>query len=277
MARSPPLPDTKITSRDNELVRRARRTRDGKEAEHIFIEGSRLSEEVINSQLQIEDAIYTQKFSEHERGAELQRALVSRARRVVLADEKVFASLSDTKSPQGILLIARRPRTDFEAFARQPQNSKSLLVLVLHGINNPANAGAILRVAEAVGADGVAATSGSTDLFSPKALRGAMGSSFRLPLWAGVEFKEVCGWCREKGLRLVCAHAAAHDLHTDVRWDAPCALVVGSEAGGLGKDEIAFADQLIKIPMRSPVESLNVATACAVILYEARRQRDFKV
>ncbi|MEJ7577625.1 MAG: RNA methyltransferase [Pyrinomonadaceae bacterium] len=276
MARSLPLPDTKITSRDNELVRRARRTRDGKEAEHIFIEGSRLSEEVINSQLQIEDAIYTQKFSENERGAEVLRALASRARRITLADEKVFASLSDTKSPQGILVIARRPQTDFEAFARQLQNSKSLLV-VLHRINNPANAGAILRVAEAVGVDGVAATSGSTDLFSPKALRGAMGSSFRLPLWTGAEFSAVVAWCRGNGANIVCADAAAHDVHTDVRWNDPCALVVGSEAGGLGNDEVALADQLIKIPMRSPVESLNVATACAVILYEARRQRDFKV
>lgn len=276
MSRISPLTDTKITSRDNELARRARRTRDGKETEHIFIEGLRLGEEALNSQLQIEDAIYTQRFSENDRGAELLRALASRARRIAIADEKVFASLSDTKSPQGILLIARRPRTDLEAFACQPQNSESLLVIVLHRINNPANAGAILRVAEAVGVDGVTATSGSTDLFSPKALRGAMGSSFRLPLWTGAEFNEVVAWCREKHLRLVCADAAAHDAHTDVRWDAPCALVVGSEAGGLGSDEVAFADQLIKIPMRSPVESLNVATACAVILYEARRQRDFK-
>ncbi|MBA2341123.1 MAG: RNA methyltransferase [Pyrinomonadaceae bacterium] len=266
------MSQTTITSRDNELARRARRTRDGKEAEHIFIEGLRLSEEAVNSNLQIEDIIYTQKFSDIGRGAKLLHSLRARAKRIALADEKVFASISDTKSPQGIAIIARRPPTDLDAFAPRQQNNQSLLV-IMHGINNPSNAGAMLRVAEAVGVGGVIATFGSTDLFSPKALRGAMGSSFRLPLWTGAQFREAVAWCKSKNLKIICADLTARQTHVDVKWNEACALVFGSEADGLTSDEIALADELVKIPMRPPVESLNVATACAVVLFEAQRQR----
>ena len=261
-----------ITSRDNELARRAKRTRDGKEAEHIFIEGLRLSEEAINSNSLIEDVIYTQKFSEGVRAAKLIHTLKGRAQRIAMADEKVFTSISDTKSPQGIAIIARRPQTNLDHFASRQQNPRPLLV-IMHGINNPSNAGAMLRVAEATGASGVVATFGSTDLFSPKALRGAMGSSFRLPLWTGAQFRDVVAWCKSRDLKIICAALSAQRTHVDVKWNAACALVFGSEANGLTSDEITLADELIKIPMRPPVESLNVATACAVILFEAQRQR----
>ena len=143
----------------------------------------------------------------------------------------------------------------------------------MHGINNPANAGAILRTAEAAGATGAVTTHGSTDLFSPKALRGAMGSSFRLPLWTGAEFSEALSWCAERGIRTVSADAVAGRSHTEIDWTRARALIVGAEATGLDAGEIAAADEAVRIPMRPPVESLNLAVATAVVLYEAARQR----
>jgi len=150
------------------------------------------------------------------------------------------------------------------------------LVVVMHRVNNPSNAGAMLRVAEAAGATSVVATQGSTDLFSPKSLRGSMGSAFRLPVWAGPSYEEALSWCAENGVRTVATDLDARAAHTDLDWTVPRAVILGPEAGGLSPEEAGRADDAVRIPMREPVESLNVATALAVLLYEAARQRNFK-
>lgn len=146
----------------------------------------------------------------------------------------------------------------------------------MHRINNPSNAGAILRAAEAAGATGVLATEGSADLFSPKALRGAMGSTFRLPLREGVQFSEALSWCRERGIRTVSTTVSPARAYTEIDWTLARALVVGEEGAGLEDEEIAATDEAVRIPMQAPVESLNVAVATAIVLYEAARQRGFK-
>ncbi|HYY41607.1 MAG TPA: RNA methyltransferase, partial [Pyrinomonadaceae bacterium] len=147
------------------------------------------------------------------------------------------------------------------------------LVVIMHRINNPANAGAMLRVAEAAGATGVIATAGTVDLFSPKSLRGAMGSAFRLPLWPGAQLDEALNWCAARGIVTVATDLRAELTHTEFDWTRPHALVMGAEAHGLAPQESAAAATHLRIPMRPPVESLNVATALAVVLYEAARQR----
>ena len=100
-----------------------------------------------------------------------------------------------------------------------------------------------------------------------------MGSSFRLPLWTNADFAEVFAWCGERGIRTVSTELAARQAHTDLKWTEAHAIIMGPEAGGLTEREIQLADERIRIPMQPPVESLNVAVALAVILYEAARQR----
>jgi RNA methyltransferase, TrmH family len=187
--------------------------------------------------------------------------------------DDVLASVSDTKTPQGVVLLARRPATDLAGFERALPRKP--LVVVLHRVNNPANAGAMLRVAEAAGAAGVVATEGTADLLSAKSLRGAMGSAFRLPLWAGASFREVVGWCARRGVQTVSTDLDAELTHTEIDWTGARAILCGPEASGLTPDESAAADLRARIPMRPPVESLNVAVALAVVLYEAARQRGF--
>jgi TrmH family RNA methyltransferase len=150
------------------------------------------------------------------------------------------------------------------------------LVVVMHRANNPSNAGAALRVAEAAGATGVILTQGSTDPLSPKGLRGSMGSAFRLALWTGPTLEEALGWCSLRGISPVATAAGAPHLHTEIDWRTPRAILLGPEAGGLSADELRAAVDAVRIPMRAPVESLNLATALAVVLYEAARQRDFR-
>ena len=262
-----------ITSRDNALVKRARAVREGRVREQIFLEGLRLCEEASRAlgADEILEVIHTERVAQEERGARLLGALRGVGARTALVSEAVFSSISDTRTPQGIVLLAARPLTGPSALDENAGGTP--LVVILHRVNNPANAGAILRAAEAAGATAAILTEGSADIFSPKALRGAMGSSLRLPLWTGARFMEAVEWCRARGIKTVCTDLRARFAHTEIDWTTPAALILGEEAAGLAPEEVAAADAALRIPMRPPVESLNVAVAAAVVLYEAARQR----
>jgi RNA methyltransferase, TrmH family len=261
-----------ITSRKNSLVQRARAVRDGREPSGVFVEGVRLCEDALRSGAAFELVLYTRSHAEQERGARLLEKLGSTGAGLQLVSGDVLEFVSDTKSPQGIVAIARRPRSGSDLLERAEGTP---LIVIMHRANNPSNAGAVLRVAEAAGATGVILTKGSTDPLSPKSLRGSMGSAFRLPLWTGPTLEDAIGWCAEKEIRAVATAAGAPSLHTEVDWTTARAVVLGPEAGGLSAEELKSAHDAVRIPMREPVESLNLATALAVVLYEAARQRRF--
>lgn len=261
----------KITSRDNSLLRRARAVRDGKVPDSIFVEGLRLCEEALSSGLTIEAVICSEEIARKERAARLIERLGEACEQVASTSEKLLESISYTKTPQGIVALAARPANDEASFkAKQPAEP---LLVILHGINNPVNVGAILRTAEAAGVTGAIATANTADPFSPKALRGAMGSAFRLPVWLGASFAQVIAWCVERGVHTVGADAEGKKFFTEIDWRGPCALILGTESIGLLPNEIASADEAVRIPMAGSVESLNVAVAAGIILYEANRQR----
>lgn len=260
-----------ITSRDNALARRARAIREGRIEGQIFIEGWRLSLEAARAALPIDKVICTERFAHDERGQTLFPLLGKARDRLALVSEGVFSSLSDTKSPQGVIMLASRPHTGRAAL--EQKSAEPPLVVIMHQLNNPSNTGAILRTAEAAGTTGAATTAETTDLFSPKALRGAMGSSFRLPLWVGASFEELLNWCKRHGIRSVGSDLRATRTYTEIDWLRPSALIIGTESTGLSEAEAAMLDERVRIPMRAPVESLNAAVASSVILYEAARQR----
>ncbi len=260
-----------ITSRSNDLIRKARAARDGRQRELIFIEGVRLCVEATRAGIIIEEVLCTQRFKDNERAAHLLRDLQDAETSISMVSEGVLESISDTQTPQGIVILARRPQC--EATALEIKHDQEVLIVVLDRVGNPANAGSILRTAEAAGATGVITTEGTVDLFSPKALRGAMGSSFRLPLWTDAKFSAVRAWCDEQRISFITTDVHAVRLYTEVDWTKPTALVVGAEGSGLAASEILAGDEALRIPMHSPVESLNVGVAAAVMLYEAARQR----
>ena len=261
----------KITSRDNSLLRQARAVRDSKVGDSIFVEGLRLCEEALTSGLKIEAVIYSEEIARKERAVRLIEQLAKASDRVASVSEKLLESISYTKTPQGIVLLASRPANNRASF--EEKQPASPLLIVLHGINNPVNVGAILRTAEAAGVTGAIATAHTSDPFSPKALRGAMGSAFRLPIWMGPSFAEGLAWCAERGVRTVSADAEGSKSFMEIDWRGPRALIIGTESTGLSPDEIAAADESVSIPMQGSVESLNVAVATGIILYEANRQR----
>ena len=261
----------KISSRDNSLLRRARAVRDGKIDEVIFVEGLRLCEEALSSGLEIEAVFYSDKIARKDRAATVIKSLNNLATTSVEVSEKLLDSISYTKTPQGIILLAASPAHDENSFAtRQPRSS---LIVILHEVNNPVNVGAIVRTAEAAGATGIIATANTADPFSPKALRGAMGSAFRLPVWRGPEFSEAIAWCTGRKVSTVAADVSGSTNYTDVDWRKSRALIVGRESTGFSSKEIASAHTVVGIPMKGRAESLNVAVAAGVILFEAARQR----
>ncbi|HEX8161361.1 MAG TPA: RNA methyltransferase [Pyrinomonadaceae bacterium] len=266
-------PPEMITSRKNPLAQRARDAREGRDGALVFVEGVRLCEEAARSRLRIEDVLFTGRIDSDARAAPLLEELRRTGARLTQVSEGVLESVADTRTPQGIVLLARRPACDRATFERAVGDAP--LLVVLHGVSNPSNAGAMLRAAEAAGAAGVVATAGSTDLLSPKALRSAMGSSFRLPLWSGAALEEVTAWCGARGIKVVATDLGAAKSHTEIDWRGAHAVLCGPEGGGLTAEEVAAAGERVRIPMRAPVESLNVAVALGVVLYEAARQRGF--
>lgn len=263
----------KISSRDNQRIKQARKVRDSLTEDWIFVEGLRLAEEVLRSGLEISDVYYTESFSQTERGQSFLRNVENF--NCAEVPEKIFDSLSDTKNSQGIILICGKPANGQAIIEAALQNNspKLPLVVLLHRINNPINQGAVLRTCEAVGASGVIVTKNSTDVFSPKSLRGAMGAALRVPIWANADFFEVLHWARERNLAAVCADVSAKKSYLEIDWKKPRLLVFGSEAHGLNREERVAIDESLIIPMENRVESLNLAVSCGVILYEARRQR----
>jgi RNA methyltransferase, TrmH family len=245
--------------------------RDGRIQDSIFVEGLRLCEEALASSLEIEAVVYTERFGIKERAARLIESLEKAGTSPVSVSEKLLTSISYTKTPQGIVLLATRPSLNLQKFQdAQPNNP---LLVVMHGINNPVNVGAIVRTAEAAGAAGVIVTAGTSDPFSPKALRGAMGSAFRLPFWPGAKYEEVIAWCAERQIRTICADVSGSKPYTEVDWLGASALIVGPESTGLTSEEISAANEAVRVPMKGSAESLNVAVATGVLLFEANRQR----
>ncbi|HXQ71770.1 MAG TPA: RNA methyltransferase [Pyrinomonadaceae bacterium] len=260
-----------ITSRDNSLLRQARAVRDGKVDEMIFVEGLRLCGEALRSKLELDAVIASEEVVRKEKGAAAFAELSRAASHVGTVSEKLLESISYTKTPQGIVVLAQRPEASEQRLAAS-LTTNSLLV-VLHQLNNPVNVGAILRTAEAAGATGIITTRNTSDPFSPKSLRGAMGSAFRLPIWRNTDFGEAVAWCRKKKINMVGTAAGATMNHTDWDWKRASALVLGPESTGLSDEELQATDQTVSIPMQGEVESLNVSVAAGILLYEAARQR----
>lgn len=264
------LETIQITSRDNERLKSVRRVRDGRDEGRIFIEGVRLAEEALRSEIFIEESFMSSNFADTERKIKLVEDLRIRDHSVAEVAENVFSSICDTQNSQGIVLIARRPDG---SKAKIEANLLNLpLVVFLHEAGDPANLGGILRTAEAAGVAGVIVSYGSTDAFSPKAVRAAMGSSFRVPIWESVDFDEVLSWAEGLKLNTTSADINAEASYLDIDWKVPRLIVFGSEAHGLSQDMRERISESVRIPMANEVESLNLVISCGIILFEAKRQ-----
>jgi RNA methyltransferase, TrmH family len=207
-----------------------------------------------------------------ERAAARHPGLVNAARQrgaaASLVTEQVLAAVAATTTPQGLVAVLPSVLRPLAGLPASPR-----LVCVLAEVRDPGNAGTVVRAADAFGADAVVTTRGSVDPESPKAVRAAAGSLFHLPVLAGIPWPELRPALRGRGLRLIGAdpHAAATVDRAPL--GEPVALVLGNEANGLPPEVAADLDLVVRIPLAGRAESLNLAAAAAVLLYEATRSR----
>jgi TrmH family RNA methyltransferase len=189
--------------------------------------------------------------------------------RLLLVAEPLLAGLAQTATPQGLVAVMPGVTRGLDGLPATPR-----LVCVLAEVRDPGNAGTVIRSADAFGADAVATTSGSVDPQSPKAARAAAGSLFHLPVVAGVPWPDLRAALRERRLRLVGADPHAPATVDAAALDRPVALILGNEAHGLPAAVRDDLDLAVRVPLAGRAESLNLAAAAAVLLYEtARRQR----
>jgi RNA methyltransferase, TrmH family len=262
--------DMVITSPSNERLKHARRVRDGREPGLIFVEGERLVEECLQSGLKL-----TACFHEPDPTPRAQRIIAETASRgcaLYPALRAALETVGDTVNTQGLIVIAERPESDFD-LALRARDGVAPLVICLDSAQDPGNFGGVVRTAEAAGASGVVATKGSVDAFAPKTLRSSMGSAFRLPIVTGLEGEDLAPRARAANLRMVATTAGGETIYSSYDWRRPTMVVFGNEARGVGRELLERCDERLRIPLRAPVESLNVAAAAAVILFEAARQR----
>lgn len=253
----------KITSRENEKVKYARRVRDGKEPASIFIEGSRLGGEALSSTLEIETVFVTHRFTESQSFSKIANKL----EQVFTVPESLLESIADTNSPQGIVILAKRPAFKFA-------DAETGMSIFLYQINNPANLGAVVRTAEAAGFDRILISLGSADPFSSKALRASMGSAFRTQIFEGCVLDSAIERSKKNGTEVVAVDAKGSSIYSADFANRPRMFVFGSEAHGLPDEVLNQVVSVVSIPMNSPVESLNLAVSCGIILFEARRQTE---
>jgi TrmH family RNA methyltransferase len=279
----------RISSRQNAIVKRfrelARASRPVKanggadpsaragHATEVLLDGEHLVQEALRCDIPIEIAAFADRQLDNVLSpvARIAKDVRKRGGRVLKVSDQVLAAMSPVQHPSGVVAIARARPADVRVVMATVTDLP--LVLVLAGLQDPGNVGAIVRAASAFGASGVVAIEGSANPFSWKALRGAMGGTFRLPIAARGSLTEVIASARELGVRLVAAVPRGGTPLPDVDLREPTAIVLGGEGAGLSSAVMAAVDETVTIPMQAPVDSLNVAIAAALILYEAMRQR----
>lgn len=255
----------KITSRENRRLIHARKARDGRSPDLMFIEGRRLVTEALRSDVRTVECFINEDFKDED----LIGSIGDLGIDVLQLSATLFRSLAATDQSQGVILLAERPVNSFDM--SEWRDVKVPIFLYLKEINNPSNLGAVLRSAEAAGAGGVFVSRNSADVFSPKALRASMGSAFRIPIRVDADLSAILGEARTFGIDCLAVDTAAGRAYLDVDWRRPHLLIYGSEAHGLSVDEMALIGEAVSIPMDKPVESLNLAVAAAIVLFEARR------
>ena len=287
----------RITSRQNATVRRFRelaRSGGKSTSTEILLDGGHLLEEALACAIPVEVAAFVDRELDRASSqlAHLAMEVRRQGGRVLSVTDSVLAAMSPVQQPSGVVAIGHTEPSPlanvfsehaFKANAKigrghtrtnAEADVSGALVLVLAGLQDPGNVGAIIRTAAASGATGVAAIEGTANPFGWKALRGGMGGTFRIPISTRGSLLDAITTARNANVQLLAAVPRDGTPLPQVDFRGPTAVIFGGEGAGISETVVAAADGTVTIPMRRPVESLNVSTAAAVILYEASRQRD---
>lgn len=182
----------------------------------------------------------------------------------------VFAKMSDTQAPQGILCVVRQRHYTLEDMQK---GGSPPLFLVLENIQDPGNLGTILRSGEGAGVSGIVMSRDTADIYNPKVIRATMGSIYRVPFYYAEDPEEAVRRIREAGANVFAAHLEGKKSYDRCDYREASAFLIGNEGKGLTERMAALADTKVRIPMEGKVESLNAAVAASLLAFEAARQR----
>jgi TrmH family RNA methyltransferase len=260
-----------LTSKDNPLLKTIRLLASGSRRasnQLVLAEGIRVLEEVNKAGREIEAVLISEDFGSAPRENQVLNEWRTGKIRIYKASARLFQSISTVQTPQGAIALVKLPQISLSSIIPKP----NWLMVCACGIQDPGNLGTLIRAAAASGADMVCTTKGTVSARSPKAIRSSAGSFFRLPVAEHTEIAEFRRYCQIHTIRPYRTHSREGVIYTEADLKSSCAILLGNEGGGISeKDFSGF--QSVRIPMAEATESLNVAIAGAIILFEARRQR----
>lgn len=258
-----------LTSLQNPLVKQIRqlhRAKERREQQLFLLEGTHLIEAACLADRPFNTVCHTSNWQ--LRYPELLQQIEQRTQRLEVVSPEVIRAIATTVEPDGIIATVERSSSAVPVFHQ--------LGLVLETIQDPGNLGTIIRTAAAAGADGLLLSADSVDLDHPKVLRASAGQWFRLPMATNPDLPAAIALYRQQGFQIVATLPTADRTYWDVDFSKPTLLLLGNEGAGLSPDVAALADYSVQIPLATGVESLNVAIATALLLYEAKRQKALK-
>ena len=260
-----------ITSTANERIRRIRSLRQRKFRDRegaCFVEGLRATGEAVQLEAEIETLVVAPELLVSDFGATLVRQVRERGIEVIELSKSVFERLSERDTPQGIGAVVRQR---WEHLHDLPLEDGDCWV-ALDAVADPGNAGAVLRSCDAVGSPGVIFLDATVDPYSPAAVRASTGTIFSRRV-VRASFEELVAWTHERGGTLAGASGAAAQHFREADYGRATVLLMGSEREGLSEEQAARCDRLVSIPMAGRADSLNLAVAAGVLLYEIVERR----
>ncbi len=264
-------PHTPLSSKDNRIIKNLRSLSDARhrlKEKTFLLEGTKMVEEALRDNLGVTTVIAAPSLMRHH-GKGILKLAESRGVEVVWITERLLDAVAESKSPQPIMAaVDMKPHTEEALLADSAD-----LIVIANELQDPGNLGTIIRTAEAAGASGIAVTPHTVDPYNAKTVRASMGSILRLPVVSVEDLPAFLRKCRLRGFQTLATVLTGEKTHFDIDLTMPTVVILGQEGSGLSGEVMADIDLRIRIPMATTVESLNVATAAAVILYEAIRQR----
>ena len=275
-----------ISSKDNKKIKYIRSLLEKgsirKKDKAFVVEGIKLTDEALECGKVVEivcakslyDEIISGDLSGNRLLAENDKNItnyVKKGSSLLVVSDTVFKSVSETKTPQGILAVVEMPDYGLldKGFLEQAYTKNGKIkLLVLEDTADPGNLGTIMRTSEAAGVTGVIMGKGAVDIFNPKVVRSTMGSIFRLPFAYVEDLKETIKELKNQGISFYATHLKGKKSYKDIKYSDRSAILVGNEARGLSDEVADLADTYVLIPMQGKVESLNAAVAAALMMYE---------
>ncbi len=235
-----------------------------KEKKKFLLEGTKLIDEVIKSNYTVEKILITNTFK--EKNSSFLSKLEKQNIDIEIISNKDFKKLSETETPQGIIAIVHSIKKDFRI-----DKLNSNIIIGFENINDPGNLGTMLRAADWSGFKDIIISKNSAELYNFKTIRSTMGSIFHLNIFDDIDLYEVCKNLKMKGYKIYCTDIDGESLHK-FKFDENFVVIFCNEANGPTDELLEICDKKITIPSRGKAESLNVSSACSIILYEISKK-----